>query len=480
MSVRAQARSADRWLYGLACGLALAAIAVHVPGHVSMDSSEQLYEALTGRSLSWSPPFMSALLRLLGGGSTATALFMGGSVLLTYAGFALALAAGTRQPGRHAASWAWLRVVAVAILIANPLVFLYVGIVWKDVLLAALLAATAGLLLLSESALPAMRRRLCLGAVLLLVPLLLVRQQGIVLAPPLLAVAAAGIAGTRIRARDAGWWRRWLGVVAVYLLLCWAASAGIGLLIKGNDAKSTTVGFAAVQRYDLTGMLALGGTPTAQMPKALSNPAFLSAVKRSYGADRIDRVFADPVVLAGFLSVDTAPLAAAWWSMISDRPRLFLGVKRRQFAWLIGAQRLDRCLPLHVGVEGNARYLWAVGMQPGIDRYDQQLHDVGMWLRHLPLYRHWLYLAILLVCVGWLAATWKKGNGPGASHALALALLAFYGAYAATTIACDFRYLYPGLVGTSVLAIFLLARRCGASPTSETACETAGETAVAP
>lgn len=461
MNVRALARPSDRWLYGLACGLALIAIAAHAPGHVSMDSSEQLYEAHTGRSVSWSPPFMSALLRMLGGGSTATALFVVASALLTYAGLSLGLAAGARRSASHGLSGALLRNIAIALLIANPLVFLYVGIVWKDVLLAALFAATAGLLLLSESARPASRRWLCVGAVFLLVPLLLVRQQGILLAPPLLAVAAAGIAGTRVRALEAGWWMRWLGAVLVYLLLCWGAATGVRQLIQGTGDKSTAVGFAAVQRYDLAGMLALGGLPATPLPGGLAAPAFMSAVRRSYSADRIDFVLNDPTVAAGFWGMPAAPLGAAWRSLILERPGVYLDVKARQFSWLIGMQRLDKCLPLHVGVEGNAQYLQAAGMQTGLDRHDQQLYQLGIWSRHLVLYRHWFYLAMLLVCAVYLATTWRKGNRPGVPHALALALLAFYGSYAATTIACDFRYLYPGLVGTSVLAIYLLSRGRG-------------------
>lgn len=57
----------------VACALACLGLALHAPGHVSMDSSVQLYEAFTGQSISFNPPFMSALLRWLGGGSVATA-----------------------------------------------------------------------------------------------------------------------------------------------------------------------------------------------------------------------------------------------------------------------------------------------------------------------------------------------------------------------------------------------------------------------
>lgn len=458
MSARAKARFPGGSLHGLAYGLALLAIAAHVPGHVSMDSSEQLYEALTGQSVSWSPPFMSALLRLFGGGLLATTLFVIASVLLTYVGMSSALAAGTRVSSGQATSWRWLRFAAIALLIANPLVFLHVGIVWKDVLLAALLASSAGLLLLSEGRPEGARRGMCIVALLLLVPLLLVRQQGILLAPPLLAVAAAGIAGKRNSGGNVQWWLRWVAVVATYVLLCGAVSTGVRQLVKGTDDKSTAIGFAAVQRYDLTGLMAVGGKPATVLPTGLATPGFLAAVQRSYSADRIDFVLNDPEVVAGFWGLEAEPVAAAWRSLIMERPGVYLEVKARQFAWLIGLHRLDKCLPLHVGVEGNDQYLQAVGITSGLDRYDQQLYQLGMWSRHLVLYRHWFYLAILLACAAYLAASWKRGRAPGAADALAIGLLAYYGSYAATTIACDFRYLYPGLVGTSVLAIHLLAR----------------------
>ena len=64
-------RVAARVIAAMAFLLAAAAIAVHAPGQVSMDTSVQLHEASIGRSISWNPPFMSALLRWLGGGELA-------------------------------------------------------------------------------------------------------------------------------------------------------------------------------------------------------------------------------------------------------------------------------------------------------------------------------------------------------------------------------------------------------------------------
>ena len=63
------------WLIAtLAFLIACSAITLHVPGQISMDTSIQLYEASTGQATSFNPPFMSALLRWLGGGEIALSL----------------------------------------------------------------------------------------------------------------------------------------------------------------------------------------------------------------------------------------------------------------------------------------------------------------------------------------------------------------------------------------------------------------------
>ena len=120
----------------VAAALVVAALFVHAPGHLSMDSSLQVYEAQTGHSVSWAPPFMSALLRWLGGGATSTAIFVALCAGATYGGFVLALRAAHHVAGGEFRC-VFLRNAAIAVLLLNPIVFMHVGIVWKDVLFAA-------------------------------------------------------------------------------------------------------------------------------------------------------------------------------------------------------------------------------------------------------------------------------------------------------------------------------------------------------
>lgn len=456
MTHGARERLIDWGLVALAVALALLAVAAHAPGHVSMDSSEQLYEAATGRSVSWSPPFMSALLHWLGGGARATTAFVAACAALTYGGIVLAALAGRRS---RPARFGLVRGLAILVLIANPLVFLHVGIVWKDVLLAGLLATSGGLLLVAAHGDGGRRSLAAALALVALVPLLLVRQQGVVLAPALVATAAGLLAGPLRDPGSARWWLRWAAVVGLYGLLCAGTMHAVRQAIEESGDKSTAVGLAAVQRYDLAGMLATGVAPREGLPPGLATPAFTAAVKRAYSADRIDFVLNDPTVVAGFHGLDGPTVARVFGDQVRARPGTYLLVKARQFGWLLGLYRIDRCLPLHVGVEGNPEYLRAAGVAQGMDRHDQLLYQTGLLARQLVLYRHWFYLSLLVIACLYLWATRRSRPAAAttAAGAVGIALLAFYGAYAMTTIACDFRYLYPGLVGTSVLAVYLLA-----------------------
>lgn len=445
-------------LVALAFALATLAVIGHFPGHVSMDSSEQLFEAATGRSVSWSPPFMSALLRAFGGGTQATAAFVVISVFLTYGGMALAVLAG--RPGRGQGWRRGLGLACIALLFLNPLVFLFVGIVWKDVLFAALLAAVSGLLLWAAASVGRARQGYALAGLSLLVPLLLVRQQGVLLAPPLAVVGAFLLANPDQPRNDKRRRRVVLAILLAFATACVMSSLGVRALIGNAADKSTSVGLAAVQRYDLTGMLATTQSASPSLPPALSNPRFRASVAKAYSPDRLDIVLNDPAVVEAFGTLDGAAVSKAFLGQARAHPLDYVKVKAEQLAWLLGFRRLDRCLPIHVGVEGNADYLRTAGVPQGLDRHDPALFQLSLWSRQLVLHRHWFYVLILLACGGWLARQSTRGRAPTGgpvAWALVIGLLGFYGAYAVTTIACDFRYLYPGLVGSSVLAMYLLA-----------------------
>lgn len=445
------------WLWWLLGALCIGSIAMHVPGALSMDSSLQVHEARTGTSVSWAPPFMSALLRWLGKGSpVATAWFVVLCASTTYASYALACWQLRRYPAER--FHGWLRIACALVLVLNPLIFLHVGIVWKDVLFASLLALAAAMMLHASSGAARHAWIFHVLAIMLLLPTPLIRQHGALLAPLLILGCLYGLtSGT------AGWhgWRRGLGI-GLLALGCVAGYRGIGALvddtIRASGDKSTSVGIAAIQKYDITGMLAAGADPST-LPGPLRAPAFLETTKRSYSADRLDMVLADPVVARGFESVRPKDIQSAWLGLVRQSPLGYARVKAEQYAWLIGLRRLDRCLPIHLGVEGERVYLEGAGFRLGQDRRDAVLFQLSMWTRHLALYRHWFYMVLLVACA---VVAWRIRRRLNTVDRVAVASVVasgavLYASFLPTVLACDFRYLYPGLVLVSVLTLYLLS-----------------------
>lgn len=449
-------------LLALMLCVAVLAAAVQVPGHVSMDTSVQLYEAHTGSSVSWSPPFMSAVLRWLGGGIQATSLFVIACVAMTYGGMALAFpaVAGTETPSRRR------QVVGVLLLILavlNPIVFLYVGIVWKDVLFASLFATAAGLLLHASAYAGSTRGRwLYFLAGLMLLPVLLVRQQGVVLAPPLILACMWGVAGPWQGWRAHRWWLSLLLVLLAYGAAYWQLDRASRLTIADTDGTSGASGYTIIRKYDITGLVASGAASGVTLPDRLSSDAFKAGVARAYGDDRIDYVMQDPAVVAGFQDMGPAEISSIWSALVADRPDAYVRMKARQYGWLLGLQRLDRCLPIHLGVDGNPTYLAAVGVPARMDDRDRKLFGLSLQARHLATYRHWFYLLLLFAAAVWLVARRDRFSSAErhAVSAVIAGLTLFYASFTVAGLACDFRYLYPGLIGVTILFVFLVAHQC--------------------
>ena len=86
-------KNIEIFFYAIATILAVVSVGLQSPGQISMDSSIQLYEAKIGESIDWYPPFMSALLRLFGGGETSAFLFICLNTILTYGALLITLIA---------------------------------------------------------------------------------------------------------------------------------------------------------------------------------------------------------------------------------------------------------------------------------------------------------------------------------------------------------------------------------------------------
>jgi len=248
-----------------------AVVAVNWPGHLSFDSIVQLSDGRSGRYHTWHPPIMAWMLgvgdRLLRGAG----LFMAFDASILFASLA-ALTIGRRR-----VSWAG-PIVALGVIL-SPLVLIYQGIVWKDVLYANASVAGFVALYLSDVAARTKRSRAVLFVIAFAALALaaLARQNGVV---SVLAGAGA-VAAMRLQRAGPSWRQAiWpaLGRAVLALVLTGAdvAIVGSALDTRRIDEPGDAAQFQALQQFDLIG----GVTHDSRLDlSALKSPALAARVR---------------------------------------------------------------------------------------------------------------------------------------------------------------------------------------------------------
>lgn len=454
-SMRTGGRAAAFALLLTAAALSALALWVHFPGHVSMDSSMQLYEASLGRSITWNPPYMTAILRWLGTGPDAAGRMLTLNVILTYGALAgagaLLLATRGAASGRSA-----LRVLVIMGILLNPILLLFLGVVWKDVLFSTLVTGgtAAGLVACGLAGWRA--AALAATSAIVLAFAMKVRQQGIFMAPVLLAVPILAIT------LDRGLQRRHALARAGALALCFAlasllASLLVARTIETDPSLGNQVGFRGLMQYDVAGMTAHSDTPTDRFAIPMSD-ALRAEVQRVYSADRGDFLWYSPTVTQWLSLAGYEGIRDQWWAFVRAEPDSYLRHRWAVFRSILNADGVKACLPIHVGIDGNHEYLREIGFEPGLDRHDQAIYYFSQKIIRWPLYRHWVYLAAFVVLSVLLVASPMQRRVKWAALAAAFATALLYASYFPTSIACDFRYLFPATCMVSLLWIVYIAR----------------------
>lgn len=440
-------RTANASIVALCLALSGIALALHAPGHMSTDTSIQLHEAFTGRIESWAPPFMSALLYWLGLGTVGTSLFVLLNVASTYGAFAM-----SAHSGEDAAPWPWYKLALVLLLVANPVVFAYVGIVWKDVLLASLCVLSLGL------SLHAVRQYNHAWAILFsvlaliaLLPIPMVRQQGSLLLPifaltPALQIAQAVAPKRRkfvVLAVLAGVLVGFLGLRAIV-----AAS-----FEKGPDGRDLSVGMRIIKSYDLAGIQYRTGAE-GPFAKAGASQAVLDAVQHDYDGDRVDRLGGNAELSAFFGSRSPEQINAMWLQAIREHPGAYLSHRLSAFSWLTGFHNERSCLPFLVGVDGIDAFFAESGIREEQELRDKKLFDWNLKFVNTPLWKHWAYIALLTILLG--VVWFRRKDQRRVLLPWILGLGIFVGSFLPTSIACDFRYLYLVIPCTIAISLALL------------------------
>lgn len=428
------------------------ALAIHVPGHLSVDSTIQLHEAFSGEATSWAPPLMSVVLAWLGFGTISTSLFVLLNVAMTYGGFMLATGTRSCKP------WSAWRLCLACVLAANPVVFTYVGIIWKDVLLASMCTLSLGSCVAAyRSENPKVRLVLSALALALLLPTPMVRQQAMFLMPvaalsPALILICMAPSARRKHATVAVI----VASLAFYTLLQAAVSYTLPPASSGDVERSggnISVGTRILMAYDLAGIEA--GVLSGPLAKAGAPNEVVEGARRGYGADRVDHLDREPAVGKYLWGLDIDGVRSLWMKAVLSEPLAYLTHRVDVYAWLIGVRPVANCLPFHVGVDGVDGYMRESGFKQELDLRDAALLRWNQKFVASPIWRHWLYFAAL----GLLSVLVWQHRRP--ARPILMPWFAGLGLFALsflpTSVACDFRYLYMMIPTTMALAIFLLA-----------------------
>jgi len=422
-----------------------AMLVANLPGHLTLDSLLELLEGRIRVRQSWAPAFYAWVLGAFDRLSPGTGLYVAASGLLLFAALA---------------SLAWLRgrtsrwgVVAAVLFSLSPLVLIYQAIVWKDVLFAN--AGIAGMVGLAWALQRWQARRLRIGlllaALLLLSAAALLRQNGVVVGA--LAAAALGVARFLARPGAAAGghgprWRRGLawsagGIVAVVLVshamnLATLPPAGPSGLGEGMGE-----GLRMLQSYDLFAALTLDqDTRLDALERAAPSAAttFRSLAPKFYSPERIDFADAQPQIAAAMRAAPAKALAADWRALVLRRPLVYLRARAAAFRWVFLTPRIERCVPVCLGVQGPRDVLEDLGMSFRWSAQDSRLLTYDQAFQHTPVYSHLAY-ALLAAGVG-LVLLRRRDPADLAMIALMAAALGFAASFFVISIACDYRYLY--------------------------------------
>ena len=422
-----------------------ACLFVNLPGHFSPDSLWQLGQGRSGVYDDWHPPVMAWLLGLADRLVRGAPLFMVFDATLFSAGL-MAFVALARRPRLVSA-------LVVALVMASPIVLIYQGIVWKDVLFAD--AAMAGFAALAWAASiwrrPAARGGAIVVAFALFSLACLVRQNGAII--PFCGVAALFAISWNAEktmgpspgavGRSA---RRALAAAALTALAVGAADYALSRHSDGEPQDSRQL--ERLQVYDLAG--AVRADPAASLATIHRSNPILEQFIRTEAAPGWQAASADYLTdLPGaraMLMSSSGAVTRQWAALIVRRPALYLELRWEVFLAVLTTPPSDDCPMVMAGVDsGYPELLAAAGLRPRYNGRDHWDDDYQSAFMGTPVLSHLLYGALAIILAGWAMADLKRAadRGPliGVIAMLTAAILTTASFFVISN-ACDYRYLY--------------------------------------
>jgi hypothetical protein len=345
----------------------------------------------------------------------------------------------------------------------TPLVFIYQGIIWKDVLFANLTILAFCILTIAD--LPKKSQRYAFyGVVILLTAFAaMVRQNGFI------AILCTGMV---VGCYELKWMQRNIQnkrvVYFLSVLLCYFAVA-FGLvfstngIIRASALRQTSAigdGIVVLLRYDIVGISARAKDADFQFmtDKGVDIKAFRKAAVEFYTPSRVDNPNnpEDQSVIAdGFSHLSAADTFHLWWRLVLTQPKAYLTHRMKHFVWLMFPQKPYMCLPIHVGVDGPRDLMLELKLQPGQRPSDQALYRYSQHYIGGPLMNATFYAVAAVLLLFMLLL--RPAEGSISMVFMLIAALAFGGSYFVIGIACDFRYVYFMAVAPIAALLYVVA-----------------------
>jgi hypothetical protein len=445
--------TARQWTFRVIAAFWLVVVALNSPGHLSYDSIVQLNEARSRSYAGLHPPLMSYLMMLFDAVVPGTALFVLFMQALFFGAVMIVVLSA-----RHVGFWT---PVIVALGCLHPLVVVYQGIVWKDVLFANL-GVFAFALLFAAQRLDGWRRHAIYAlAVLTAACSGLMRQNGVFV----LMVLAMGIIHLETRSSSLLAWTGKIvaggaGAASVLALVTVGTNALIRASANSMPENAYEAGLGMLMRYDIAGILARNNAADMALfrERGIDTDALRRDAVTYYMGDRLDWLNQAQSFRDDFGKVTFSELVAGWAAMVAANPIAYLRHRLSVFRWMMWPPDIIKCLPLHTGILGPADLISQLDLPEGYRSSDKilQRYSYGYFV-HTPLFRNLLFflvaiamLAILPLRHGWRAAM--------PAMALLVAAVLFSLSWIAIGIACDMRYMYflPLSMFVSIVMLSLL------------------------
>lgn len=415
-----------------------------LPGQLSTDSIVQMYEGQSHQTISFNPALMAVILGVLDKLGSAPIGFVLLSQVL-FSGAVWLAFGGQLTKGR------WWQFLIALILVCNPVILAYTGIVWKDVLFAH--AAVFVFLSIANwheyKTKPGM---LEIGLAILLMTIVMgVRQQGLLFVVVAAWWLAVVLSKGRLRA-----FALMLPLVLAPLLINKIVTETVQKPLDDPLAGSV-VGFKILMQYDLVGIVANGGAMPIRNPITSEGKALaeLSNQVPLYSAYRVDTLINPSPT---FWSLPLSATATLWREGIENSPTAYVKHRWHHAQRFLGLEDVRQCAPVFSGTGGPVNHPLVkqeltslMGLQPGMNHSSQYVIETAWELAKTPLMMQWAYLLGLLVI-----ATVLLFQRRYVLLCLVGCCFVYFGSYFVLGIACDFRYGYVLTVSASLLAIAAL------------------------